>query len=104
LDELQDHYDEIKNYDAIILAVSVKPAETNKKIRDKFGLEYPMLCDVPRQAVNVYGILDGKGDVRPSTFIVDKKGTVTWRYIGKSDKDIVYSSVILEKLQEINQY
>jgi len=110
--ELQNHYDEIKTYDAVILAVSVKSPETNKYIMDKFGLEYPMLSDeaspqapsdIDYQVVNQYSVLDGEGDVRPSTFIIDKKGIVTWRHIGESNEDTVDSSVIIEELQNIHQ-
>jgi len=102
LDELQGYYDDIKTYDAVILAVSVTSPETNKNIKDKFGLEYPMLCDVEHQVVNKYGVIDEEDDVRPSIFIIDKKGIVTWRYIGTSSTDTIHSSIIVEKLQDIN--
>ena len=102
MDELQKNYDEIKTYDTVILAISIKPPETNKEVKDKLGLEYPMLCDVRQQVVRDYGILDTKGNVRPSTFIINKKGAVTWQYIGQNDKDVVHNEIIIEKLREID--
>jgi len=100
LDELQNYYDEIKKYDGVVLAVSVKSPEINQKIKDKYELGYPMLCDVNYQAVNKYGIPRKEGEIYPSTFIIDKKGIVVWRHIGQSDKDTVDSRLIIEKLRE----
>jgi len=103
LDELQNYYNEIKNYDAVILAVSVESAQTNIEIKDKFGLEYPMLCDVEHKVVKKYGVLETKDDVRPSMFIIDKDGTVRWRYIEQNGKYIANGDIIVEKLEMLSQ-
>ena len=102
MDELQNYYDEIKKYDATILAVSIKSPATNRGVKNKLGLQYPMLCDVSSQVVKTYGVLDDtEGDVRSSTFIIDKKGTVTWQHISQNDEDIADGRVLIEKLQGI---
>lgn len=76
--------------DAVVLGVSTDSVESHKKFRDKFGLDFPLLSDVDRAAVNAYGawgekVMYGKksmGLIR-STFFIDEKGVVVkaWRKV-----------------------
>ncbi len=76
--------------DAVVLGVSTDSVESHKKFRDKFGLDFPLLSDVDRAAVNAYGawgekVMYGKksmGLIR-STFLIDEKGVVVkaWRKV-----------------------
>ena len=72
-----------------ILAVSVDTHEESKKFGDMLSkrfdgeFDFPLLEDKDHKVINRYGVFnpDGKGWPHPSTFIVDPKGVVRWKFI-----------------------
>ena len=72
-----------------ILAVSVDTHEESKKFGEMLSkrfdgeFDFPLLEDKDHKVINRYGVFnpDGKGWPHPSTFIVDPKGVVRWKFI-----------------------
>jgi len=70
-----------------ILAVSVDNHEESKKFGDMLRFDgefdFPLLEDKEHKVINRYGIFnpDGKGWPHPSTFLIDPKGVVRWKFI-----------------------
>jgi peroxiredoxin len=72
-----------------ILAVSVDTREESKKfadmLRKRFDgeFDFPLLEDKDHKVIDRYGIFnpDGKGWPHPSTFVIDPKGIVRWRFV-----------------------
>ncbi len=72
-----------------ILAVSTDSREESKKIgamlRKRFEgeFDFPLLEDKDHKVIDRYGIFnpDGRGWPHPSTYIVDPKGVVRWKFV-----------------------
>ncbi len=99
--EIQEHYDDIQQHNAQILSISVKEPKTAKNLVNTFNLEYPILCDVDKQVIPQYNVLNTKGDnVIPSVFIIDTQGVIRWKHVDDGT-GIVYSDTIIAELQKI---
>ena len=72
-----------------ILAVSTDTREESKKfgemLRKRFDgeFDFPLLEDKDHKVIDRYGVFnpDGRGWPHPSTFIIDPKGSVRWKFI-----------------------
>ena len=72
-----------------ILAVSADNHEESKKLggmlRKRFDgdFDFPLLEDKDHKVIDRYGILnsDGKGWPHPSTYVIDPKGIVRWKFV-----------------------
>ncbi len=72
-----------------ILAVSTDTREESRKfgemLRKRFEgeFDFPLLEDKNHKVIDRYGVFnpDGRGWPHPSTFIIDPKGTVRWKFI-----------------------
>jgi alkyl hydroperoxide reductase subunit AhpC len=72
-----------------ILAVSVDSHEESKKfgdmLRKRFDgeFDFPLLEDKAHKVIDRYGIFnpDGRGWPHASTFLIDPKGVVRWKFI-----------------------
>ena len=72
-----------------ILTVSIDSHEDSKKFIDKLqakfpgDYDFPFLEDKNHKVIDRYGILnpDGKGWPHPSTFLIDPKGVVRWKFV-----------------------
>jgi len=72
-----------------ILAVSVDTHAESKKfaemMRNRFEgeFDFPLLEDKDHKVINRYGIFnpDGKGWPHPSTYVIDPKGIVRWKFV-----------------------
>ena len=63
-------------------------------------IEYAVLADPQHQVIEAYGVYDLLGDRRatPSVFIVDEKGIIIWKYVGRDTRDRPSNETILEQL------
>ena len=99
--EVQEYYDEIQQYNAEVLSISTKSPDFAKSIVDMFQLEYPILCDVDKQVIPQYCVLNPKDSkVIPAVFIIDTWGVIRWKHIDDST-GIVSGDTIIEKLQGV---
>jgi peroxiredoxin len=72
-----------------ILAVSTDTREESRKfgemLRKRFDgeFDFPLLEDKNHKVIDRYGVFnpDGRGWPHPSTFIIDPKGGVRWKFI-----------------------
>ena len=72
-----------------ILAVSVDNHGESKQfgemLRKRFDgqFDFPLLEDKDHKVIDRYGILDpdGKGWPHPSTYVIDPKGVVRWKFV-----------------------
>ncbi len=65
---------------------------------------FPILYDPSARVVRDYGVFDLLGDrlATASTFILNKRGTIRWKYIGRSIYDRPPVSTILDQLRLLN--
>jgi peroxiredoxin Q/BCP len=63
---------------AVILGVSFDAAPANKAFAEKFGFQYPLLCDTDRRIGMAYGACDSPsaGHARRISYVIDESGTI----------------------------
>jgi peroxiredoxin Q/BCP len=81
--DFRDNLSSLKGSGYSVLGISPDQPDKQKRFRDKENVNFPLLCDPSRQALDAYGAygekqLYGKtviGVIR-STFVIDEAGTV----------------------------
>jgi len=81
--DFRDNLNRIAKTGAVVLGVSADSAESHRKFKEKQGLNFPLLSDPDRKAIEAYGVWQEKslygrkfmGIVR-STFIIDGTGSI----------------------------
>ena len=88
LGEFTKHYKEFQGANTEILAISTDPLEEARWVKEKVGTTFPVLSDVKRAVMNLYGtkfLTDyqspGGGPYNHATLIlVDRNGVIRWIY------------------------
>jgi peroxiredoxin Q/BCP len=98
--ELQNEYERFSALGAEVVALSTETLQVSTRMVKGQGIRYPVLSDPEHRVIEAYGVYNLLGDHRatPSVFIVDEKGTITWRYVGLDTRDRPDTEVILEQL------
>jgi peroxiredoxin len=69
---------------------------------EKSGVTFPILADVDRQVIDLYGIygLDTSqaNKTVPAVFVIDQAGNVHWAYVGQYAADRPEAQLILDSL------
>jgi len=85
---LRDSLAKMNSLNASVVAVSVNDPFSNKGFAEKNGLSFPLLSDYNRKVVRKYGIvlddfagMKGYSVAKRSVFIIDKTGTIRYRWI-----------------------
>ena len=101
--ELQDRYESFESLDAEIVAISVDRLDGAGYVVDRLGVTFPILYDPEAEVVRRYGVYDLLGDelAAPSVFVIDKEGSIRWRYIGRSIIDRPSMTHIVERLKAV---
>lgn len=83
----RDALEEFEAHDAVVLGVSPDDAESHCKFSEKFGLNFPLLCDRDHDVADTYGVWVEKNrygkksfGIQRATFLIDRSGRVdkTW--------------------------
>ena len=92
------------------MAVSVQFSEKLRLYAERRGIAFPLLMDEKRSVIKSYGVYHRLGLVpynpaynmaRPSTFIVDKLGTIRYMYIGSNQFDLPRQEDIVGCLKQL---
>ena len=85
---LRDSIAGLEGLDAQVIGVSVNDPFSNKAFHEMNMLNFPLLCDYNREAVDLYGVampdfagLRGYTAAKRSVFIVDKEGVLRYRWV-----------------------
>jgi peroxiredoxin len=92
-----------------ILAVSVDSRDDSKKfgemLRKRFegDFDFPLLEDKNHKVIDRYGIFnpDGNGWPHPSTYVIDPKGVVRWKFVEVDYKKRASNEQIRQQLVKI---
>ena len=100
----RDTLDELKNYGAQVIGISVDGPFANKIFTENRHLNFPVLSDYKREVINKYGIkmrdlasLKDYDAAKRSIFIIDENGKIQYRWI--SDNPLIEPNY-----QEIKEY
>lgn len=91
---LRDSMDELRDYGAQVLGISVDGPFSNRFFSTNRHLNFPVLSDYDRKVISKYGIvmnnlgsLKGYKAAKRSVFILDEQGRVRYRWV--SDNPLV---------------
>lgn len=102
LSTLRDDYLAIKALDTEVLAVSADNMEKALDTGGRYELPFRLLCDPGLNVIMTYNVKDDMEDVaKTSAFIIDKKGTIRYMYIGKAAPDVPSDIDILKVLRKM---
>jgi glutaredoxin-dependent peroxiredoxin len=90
----RDTLDELKNYGAQVIGISIDGPFANKMFTENRHLNFPVLSDYKREVINKYGIkmkdlasLRDYNAAKRSIFIIDENGKIQYRWI--SDNPLI---------------
>ena len=100
---MREDYDTIRELDAVVLAVSTDDLWGAERAVDHLDLGFPILFDPDAEVVQSYGVYNLLNDryATPSTFVIDKKGNVRWKYIGRNYRDRPTNQQIIAQLEAL---
>ena len=100
---MQQEYATLQELNTELLAISVQEPAIGQHVSELLDLQYPVLSDPERLAVDAYGVYDLLGDslAAPSVFVIDIDGEVRWVYVGESSRDRPSNEMILEQLRAL---
>ena len=82
-----------------MIAVSADTPADGQKVATELNLSYPILSDVYKNFIRQYGVLHPtEGIARPSMFVVNKEGRITWNYVGSEASDRPPMDTVLQQL------
>jgi peroxiredoxin Q/BCP len=102
----RDAEDPLRQHGAAVVGISCDPPASHAKFRDKYSLNFPLLCDVDHEVAEKFGAWREKNmygkkslGIQRSTFLIDAKGQVAkvWKRVqveGHADQ-------VLEALREL---
>lgn len=98
--QLQSHLKEIHQLKGEVVAISADELSTALSTKSSLGITFTVLPDPRKKIIRLYGILHpNEGIARPSVFIVDRKGFVRYRYVGKDAADRPKTALLVNVLR-----
>lgn len=74
------------------MTISSQNAAEGAEWKAEKGFPFPLLADEDLAVIRAYDVYHeneskGRDIARPSTFVIDPSGMVTWRYVGERSSD-----------------
>ena len=89
----RDYITDIQQNNAVVLGVSVDNAESHKKFKEEYNLNYILLADTSKMVSGRYSGLRENGLANRVTFIIDKNGIIKKIYpdvdVNENYKEII---------------
>jgi peroxiredoxin len=87
----RDRFDAFNAMNAQVFGISVDTPMSQKAFSDANNLNFPLLSDHERKAVNAYGVtlpnfgrMEGFTASQRAVFVLDKEGIVRFKWVGES--------------------
>lgn len=81
---LRDNYDRFTEQGYSLLGVSADAAQAQKKFKEKFNFQFPLIADEEKEMLNAFGVWGPKkfmgrtfDGIHRMTFIIDEKGIIS---------------------------
>ena len=79
----RDGIDDLRDSGAVVLGVSADSVESHKKFSTKYDLNFPLLSDVDKKALQAYGVWKEKSlygrkfmGIERTTYVIDEEGKI----------------------------
>ena len=93
-------YADIEAHDAVVLAVSADDLSGAQGAAQSWGPPFPILYNPDKTVIDTYGVRAGN-IATPATFVIDKNGTIRWRYIGGNKTDRPSPAAVIAQIQAL---
>jgi peroxiredoxin len=101
LGEVQERIDEIKKFDAEVIAISSKgDQQDTEKMKRALGLTFTLVPKPNRKVAEDFGVWNRYRNRAVATIVIDKKGSIRFKEVSNSD-DRTSASKIIRELQGI---
>ena len=101
LTDLNRHAKDFEAQDATIVAVSTDSPEDASALKDKLGLSFELYVDPQLQMITKWGVEDTSTNIaRPSTFIIETGGIISYRKVGDKTSQRPSAEEILAQLSK----
>jgi peroxiredoxin len=98
---LNDRQKDFAEKHTTVIAVSTDTPQDAGALKDKMGLTFDVYSDTELQTIAKWGVADyGTNIAKPSTFVIQKGGAITFKKIGQSTTDRPTVDEILAALGE----
>lgn len=101
--------DEQKKRDVELIAVAIDTREQLQMMADKISAEgmaptFTFLSDPGHKVIDRYGLLNpsGKGWPHPTVYVLDRKGSVSWKFTEVNYKIRPTNAMILEAVGKLS--
>lgn len=106
--EFRDAMNEFSNVEAQVLGVSVDSRFALKAFAEQNKIEYPLLSDFNKEVSKAYGVqyenfLGLLGVAKRSVFVIDRDGTIRYRWVTEDAKVKPQLSEISKALGELKK-
>ena len=101
LTALNEHQKDFAAKHTTVIAVSTDSPQDAGALKDKMGLTFDVYSDSQLQTIAKWGVADYDTNVaKPSTFVIQKGGAITFKKIGQNTTDRPSVDDILAQLAE----
>jgi len=102
---LQDGFTEFEELGANVFAISIDSIFSHQAWAEKLGITFPLLSDFNREVIRAYGviheeILGLKGIAKRSVFILDREGTVRYRWVSEDPSQLPNMEEVKEQIKK----
>ena len=104
---LQEHSEAFEAAGASVYGVSADSAFSQNAFRDEHGIEFPLLSDMARSAIDKYGVeididdLGLLGVANRSVFIIDDDGTIAYDWVAEDPTNEPDYEELLSEVQDL---
>jgi len=98
--QLAHAYHHFRDAGIALLMISVDSVRRVRQLAEQTNPPFPVLSDIDADATVAYDIFED-GIALPSTWVIDREGTVRWAYIGKNASDRPAPEVMLEQARPL---
>ena len=86
-----------------MLAISTDNLRGAESIVNRVGIPFPVLYDPDADVATQYGVFDilrdSPGLAAPATFIIDRDGVITWKYVARRNTDRPSTARVMAQLR-----
>ncbi len=107
LSDVQSELPRLRKRGVLVLAISVDPLETCRRVAERLGLDFPVLSDPEGRVVAAYGLLHrgggpGGSDVaRPAAIFVAPDGRIAWSAMTRNWRVRLRADRIVETIDRL---
>jgi peroxiredoxin Q/BCP len=94
-----DNLADIHRFDAAVWGIAPQDVDSHRAFAEGRRLKMPLLSDPNQQVARSFGIVGAFG-LRRSVFVIDPKGTISWRWVSTTNLTFPSAAEIKQALSD----